>query len=68
MSGLLTVYPCMLSSSYITMCDVIKVMAFVRYKLLPWRAAEADVTLKREGQMTKEFMVSRRSTRISAHS
>lgn len=43
MSELLTIYPCMLSSSYITMCYVIKVMAFVKYKLfLSCRGGRGD--------------------------
>lgn len=43
MSELLIVYPCMLSSSYITMCYVIKVMAFMRYKLFfSWRGGRCD--------------------------
>lgn len=43
MSEHLTVYPGMLSCSYITICYVIKVMAFVSYKLfLSWCEGRCD--------------------------
>lgn len=50
MSELLTVYPCMLSSSYITLCYVIKVMAFVRYKLLSWHGGRCDFEMGRSDE------------------